>query len=101
MLIYNVTLKVQPGIKDEWLKWMKEEHMPELMQTGLFSGNKLLHLLEQDESDGITFIAQYFCENMEAYSAYISDHAPGMREKGQKLFGGRFVAFRTLMETIE
>jgi hypothetical protein len=100
MLIYNVSLKVEPGIADEWLKWMKEEHMPEVMQTGLFTDHKLLHLLQQDEKEGITFVAQYFCESMDHYTAYISNHAPSMREKGFKRFGNKFIAFRTLMETI-
>jgi len=101
MLIYNVTLKVENGIADEWLRWMQEEHIPELIQTGLFCGHKLCHLLEQDETEGVTFIAQYFLDSAENYEAYISQHAPRMREKGFTLFGSRFIAFRTLMETLD
>ena len=48
MIIYNVTIKPDWSIHDEWVKWMKEEHMPELMKTGLFTDSRLCRLLEQD-----------------------------------------------------
>lgn len=100
MIIYNVTVKTEPGIAAEWEQWMKEEHMPELLATGLFTEYKLCRLLEQDEMEGITYVAQYFCKDIAAYNAYISDHAPLMREKGFNRFGNRFIAFRTVMEVV-
>jgi hypothetical protein len=98
MIIYNVTVKVDNSIADEWVKWMKGEHMPDLFQTGLFADARLSRLLEQDETDGRTYIAQYFCDTMEEYNKYISEHAQLMREKAFTRFGDKFLAFRTLME---
>jgi hypothetical protein len=100
MIIYNVTIKTEPEIAGEWINWMQEEHIPDLLRTGLFTGYRLCRLLEQDEQDGITYTVQYFCENMDAYQTYIRDHAQEMREKGLARFGGRFIAFRTVMEVI-
>lgn len=97
MIIYNVTIKVDNSIADEWVKWMKDEHMPELMQTGLFVDSRLCRLLEQDETEGPTFVAQYYCDSMEHYDTYIAEHAQEMRDKGMTRFGGKFVAFRTVM----
>ncbi len=98
MIIYNVTVKVTHAIQEQWVHWMKQEHMPELMRTGLFVDCRLCRLLEQDEAEGITYIAQYYCDNLEHYNTYISEHAPLMREKGFKKFGDQFIAFRTVME---
>jgi len=100
MIIYNVTLKVENEITGDWVRWMKAEHMADLMGTGLFTDCRLSRLLEQDESDGVTYAAQYFCEGIDQYNIYIERYAAEMREKGNKLFGGKFVAFRTLMEVI-
>ena len=100
MIIYNVTSKVENDSADAWVKWMKEEHMGELLATGLFSDCKLCKLMDQDETDGITYTAQYFCNTIADYNAYIDIYAPALREKANKLFGGKFVAFRTLMEII-
>lgn len=98
MIIYNVTIKVEAGAAGDWVKWMKEEHMPELMRTGLFVDSRLCRLLEQDETEGVTYVAQYFCDTMEHYNTYIAEHAQHMRDKGFASFGGKFTAFRTVME---
>ena len=98
MIIYNVTVKVQQDIAAEWVAWMKKEHMPELMKTGLFLDYRLCRLLEQDELEGITYTAQYFCDSLEHYNTYISEHAQAMRDKGFARFGSKFIAFRTVME---
>lgn len=98
MIIYNVTVKIEAEAADEWVKWMKEEHMPELMKTGLFTDSRLCRLLEQDETEGRTYTAQYFCNTIEDYNSYIDNHAQHMRDKGFARFGNRFIAFRTVME---
>lgn len=98
MIIYNVTVKVDTAIAKEWVHWMKQEHIPDLMKTGLFVDYRLCRLLEQDETEGITYTAQYFCDSLEHYNTYISEHAQKMREKGFERFGNRFVAFRTVMK---
>ena len=76
---------------------MRQEHIPDLMKTGLFVDAKLCRLLEQDETDGKTYVAQYFLDSMEHYNSYIAEHAPRMRDKGFKRFGNKFIAFRTVM----
>src|SRR3954470_1566098 len=100
MIIYNVTIKVEATVADQWVQWMKTVHMPDLLKTGLFVDCRLCRLLEQDEGEGVTYIAQYFCEGMEQYNTYINHHAEIMRNKASKLFAGKFVAFRTIMEII-
>lgn len=98
MIIYNVTIKVDADAAKDWVKWMKEEHIPELMHTGLFVDTRLCRLLEQDETEGITYVAQYFCDTMEHYNTYISEYAQQMRDKGLARFGSKFSAFRTVMQ---
>lgn len=98
MVLYNVTIKVEHDAVDEWLSWMKEEHMPELLKTGCFKDCKLFRLREIDEHDGITFSAQYYCSSMDDYNRYINDFAASMRGKGIDKFKDKFVAFRTVME---
>ncbi|RYD57361.1 MAG: DUF4286 family protein [Sphingobacteriales bacterium] len=98
MIIYNVTIKVDHSITEEWLHWMKTEHIPDLMKTGLFIDHRLCRLLEQDEADGRTYTVQYFCDSLEHYQNYINEHAQKMRDKGVKKFGSKFIAFRTVME---
>jgi len=100
MIIYNVTVKVELSIAKEWVKWMLDEHMDELVATGMFVAHRLHRLLEQDESDGVTYVAQYLCDSMAKYEEYIEKYAPALREKSNKRFGTKAIGFRTLMEVI-
>ena len=100
MIIYNVTLKVNADIADSWIYWMKAEHMPELMGTDLFIDCRLCRLLEHDDAEGVTYIAQYFCDGMEQYEQYVAEYAQTMRDKAFKMFGNKFIAFRTIMEVL-
>ncbi|MCE3229382.1 MAG: hypothetical protein K0S32_3933, partial [Bacteroidetes bacterium] len=33
MFIYNVTVNISNDIHTDWLKWMKEIHIPDVMKT--------------------------------------------------------------------
>ncbi|MGE5521009.1 MAG: DUF4286 family protein, partial [Candidatus Dadabacteria bacterium] len=48
MIIYNVTTKINASVADSWLRWMQQEHIPEVMDTGCFSEYRFARLLEQD-----------------------------------------------------
>jgi hypothetical protein len=101
MIVYNVTIKIGWGIHEEWLEWMKKEHMPEMIQTNCFTHFHLLRLLETDEEEGPTYAAQYIAESKADYNRYIELHSTEMREKGFKKWGNQFIAFRSLMQSIE
>lgn len=100
MFIYNVTIKVQDNIKEEWLAWLKEEHIPDVLGTRCFSKATILHLLETDDSEGPTYAIQYEAENFEDYSCYIRDFAGIMRQRSFDRWGDRFIAFRTIMQVV-
>ena len=100
MFIYNITNKVDLDIPGDWLQWQKEVHIPEIMSTGCFIGYQFYRLMEQDDTDGITYIIQYFSETEENYLRYIQDFAPALRDKAIKKWGDRFVAFRSLMKVV-
>ncbi|MCK7558801.1 DUF4286 family protein [Chitinophaga sedimenti] len=100
MVIHNVTYKISNAIKDRWLDWMKADHIPETMDTGLFHDYRICRLLEQDDSDGPTFTVQYYTDTLENYETYIQEHASRLRQRSYAMFGDQFVAFRTVMQVV-
>lgn len=101
MIIYNVTIKVDWAIHDDWLAWMQSEHIPDVMATGCFTGSQLLRLLEVDDPEGPSYAAQYFCNNKADYNRYIELHAANLRQKATDKWGDRFIAFRSLMQVVQ
>ena len=101
MFVYNITIKIDPAIEKEWLQWQRDEHIPDIMTTGLFTEYKMFRLLEQDESDGITYVVQYFATTAAHYEQYMFEHAPLLREKALQRWGDRFIAFRSTMQLVK
>ena len=100
MILYNVTIKVDWTIHDEWLEWMRQEHIPEVVATGCFIRSYLFRILETDETEGPTYAAQYFAQSKGDYDRYIELHSSLLRQKAFDLWGDKFISFRSLMEVV-
>jgi len=100
MIVFNNTIKVHPAIENEWLQWQKEEHIPETMRSGHFTGYKIFRLLEQDDSEGSTYVIQYTAPGMEHYQRYLDEWAPALLQKAFNKWGDRFIAFKTIMQVV-
>lgn len=100
MFIYNVTIKVQESIKTEWLSWLREEHIPEVINTGCFTQAVILRLLETDDTEGPTYAIQYHAESKAMYNQYIEKFAGALRQKSFDKWGDKFIAFRSVMQVV-
>ncbi len=100
MIIYNVTTKVSHTIHTDWLLWMKNEHIPSVMESGCFTKQVFVRLLEIDEEDGPTYAVQYHAASKEDYNKYLQNYAPGLREATLKQWGNQIIAFRSIMQLV-
>ena len=100
MIIYNVTIKVDKSISEEWLKWLQEEHITDVVSTGCFTGARVLRLLETDETEGPTYAIQYEAESKSLYNQYIQKFADTMRARSFEKWGDKFIAFRSVMQIV-
>jgi len=100
MIIYNVTVNIDKSVHDEWLQWMRQVHIPDVMRTGYFVTNKILKVLVEEETDGATYSIQYTCNSMNDFLEYESKHALKLREEHTEKFKNKFGAFRTLLEEV-
>lgn len=100
MIIYNVTINIDAQVHEEWLEWMKNIHIPEVMSTGYFLENRFSRVLS-DDPEGITYSVQYLCNSMADYEEYKKTHASTLQKKHSEKYANRFVAFRTLLEVVK
>jgi len=100
MYTYNVTISVDDSVHEAWVEWMRTEHIPEVLATGMFVDATLHEVLVEGDS-GTTYAAQYrFCDP-EDLQLYQQLHAPGLQAKSAARFGQKALAFRTLLRTVE
>lgn len=100
MYIYNVTIKLTWSIHEDWLKWMQEKHLNDVMATECFTRYQFVRLLDIDEEDGPTYAIQYYCDSKALYNLYIEKFSPQLRQDGTNLFGNQFIGFRSLMQIV-
>ena len=101
MILYNVTVNVEDSVHSEWLSWMKQSHIPDVMKTGKFTSNKLFRVLGDDDSGGKTYSIQYTCISMNEFLEYEHNHAQALRAEHTAKFNDKIVSFRTLLESVD
>lgn len=99
MILYNVTVNIDFEVENEWLEWMKSNHIPEVMATGCFIESRMTKVIAEDKG-GATYAVMYLCYNMETYQRYKDKFAAGLQAAHAQKYDGKFAAFRTLMDVV-
>ncbi|MBA2613254.1 MAG: DUF4286 family protein [Bacteroidetes bacterium] len=100
MFLYNVTVNIADEVHNEWLKWMKEVHIPDVIKTGCFIDSQILKVLYV-EDEGHTFSIQYKFLEMSDIEKYQKEFAPALQAEHTKKFEGKYAAFRTLLQIMD
>lgn len=99
MILYNVTVSVDEDVHEEWLQWMKEVHIPDVMSTGMFIDNKICKI-HAEEDGGKAYSIQYLAKSWEDYHRYQEEFALKLQQEHTQKYSGKFAAFRTLLEVL-
>lgn len=100
MIVYNVTVSIDPQVETDWLTWMRKTHIPEVMATGHFRDSKLCRVHGEEEG-GVTYAITYVSHSEKDLDEYQEKHAPQLQKEHTSKFEGKFAAFRTLLTVIE
>lgn len=99
-LIYNVTVNISDIKHEEWLSWMTETHIPDVMKTGYFLDFRFCEVMA-DDPEGKTYSIQYSCENREQLDLYLQKESPRLQQEHKAKYEGHYAAFRTLLRWIK
>lgn len=100
MFLYNVTVGIDKDVEQEWLQWMKAEHIPQVMKTGMFVDFKMYKVLQDDEGENVSYSVQYFAQTINHVNFYFEKFAPSLLETLRARFQNKHVAFMTLLEEV-
>lgn len=99
MIVYSVTVNIEEEVHADWLAWMKNKHIPDVMASGIFKEYRLLKVISRNEGEeGFSYNIQYSCPTMADLHKYQVNHAPALQKEHSDRYEGKFVAFRTLLE---
>lgn len=100
MFLYNVTVGIDKDVEQEWLEWMKQKHIPDVMRTGMFVDSRIYKILHENDDGSISYSVQYFAESLDHVQQYLEIFAPALVEEHRQRFLNKHVAFRTLLEEV-
>lgn len=100
MYIYNVTTNIEASVHDEWISWMREVHIPDVLATGKFLSAKMAKVMVEEEMGGITYSVQFTTVDKETLEKYYTEDADRLRQDAIKLFAGKFISFRTVLQIV-
>jgi hypothetical protein len=100
MLLYNITIGIDKNIENEWITWMKENYLPAILKTGMFSGYKMYKVLTHDDETSVSYSIQCFSNSIEEVLRYLNEFAPALVEVHRARFKDQHVAFNTLLDEI-
>ena len=100
MILYNVTVCIDERIHQEWLDWMRNTHIPDVLETGCFIEGRISRV-HGEEDGGMTFAISYVAPSQEKYDEYLEKFAAALQKEHSDRYEGRFAAFRTLLTILE
>ena len=101
MFVYNITFNVEPPIESEWLKWMKNEHILDILGTQHFTEYRILRLInEHPDASGTTYSVQFTATNIVHVQQYLSNQGTILQNELRAQFGEKVLSFTTLLEEI-
>lgn len=100
MLLYNVTVGIDKQIEDEWIAWIKEKHIPDVMATGFFVDWKFYKVLHDQDDGNVSYSIQFFADTINQVTTYLEQFAPPIVAEHRTRFHNRHVTFMTLLEEV-
>jgi hypothetical protein len=102
MILYIVTISIEPNVAHEWLAYMREKHIPQVLATGCFFSHEIFRVVDPPhERDWPTYAIHYRARSRGDYDRYIAQHAADLRKDVIDRYGKRFTAARILVELVE
>ncbi len=104
MIIFNTTYCVSQKAYANFLKWLKENHLPQTLASGFFTDAKVSRVLmedSEDETEQHSISVQLTATDLDAVAAWHEKHGDLFRMEVSSLFSEEVLYFSTFMETIE
>ena len=98
MIIYNVSVTLNQNIHSKWIEWIRNDHIPEVLSTRLFTKAVLSRIISNKE---LTYSIAYYAENSTKLESYKKNYSNQLIQKSFEKFGDSALSFRTELEFID
>jgi hypothetical protein len=101
MIIYNTTYCVSDKVYGGFLKWIREKHIPGMLESGYFSSPRISKVIAEDVQDGTSISVQFEAPEIQAVSSWNDRFGDLYRMELASLFSEEVLYFATYLEVLE
>lgn len=101
MLIFNTTFVVSDKMHDKWMKWVREQHLPFMLESGILSKPQIAKIMGVEEQDGTSYSVQFHVKDMNDLEKWHVLYAQKFELQFSQKFGSEVLFFATVLEIIE
>lgn len=101
MLIYNTTYHVEEKSIKNFLIWIQESFIPEILKSGMLRSPRLMEVLSNKEDGSTSFSLQWEVEDSKTLHAWYSQYGTRLNQQMIEVFKDDVVGFPTLLDVIE
>ena len=98
MIIYNITIKVELEILNDFVDWAK--HYVGSSPDGNELPSRIYQLMNVDSSDGITYCLQHYFMSVEAFNMFKIQGDLAFREELADRYGDKLVVFASVLSEV-
>lgn len=99
-VLYNVTIGINPTKIEEWMGFMREEHLPKIFASNCFESYRMGRIVDE-QADSATIAVQYVAHSLGHLKKYNTNYAPQLQKEHLEKFGNDAVAYRSVLEILE
>ncbi len=100
MILYNITVIIEEGIENDWLKWINQSFVPDALSSNLLVSSRLLRVMDSP-NEGVTYCLQFIADNIQNYNEFKNLHAAKILDAHALEFQNKSVFFSSVMEFID
>ncbi|HEY4540366.1 MAG TPA: DUF4286 family protein [Faecalibacter sp.] len=98
MILYNTTFVVEDSVNEEWLAFVKEEHIGDYLKSNCFLGARMGKITSHVEPGMQTYSIQFFTNDDLTLEQFKNNFLPELQQKSLQKFGTKVLSFASEME---
>ncbi len=100
MLIYNTTYLVADNQIEKWMRWLREDYLPFMLESG-FSNAQVAKVLTSDpEQEGSSISVQFHVADVATLNRWSEQYAEESEREFAMMFGSDVLSFTTVLEIL-
>lgn len=99
-MLYVVHISVDNDRNDEWFRYMRDEHLRDVLDTGCFHDVTMVRDPEADSQERTAYRMFYRAHSAAGYERYKAEHSARLQTDHTVRFGDAISAHRELLPII-